>query len=116
MARLTLLGEYGVDMSLQVDPAVLRQGAAVLHTHRVLLDDLLAGIRFEHSKLREVWNGRAADHVAAVWEELAPRVTAHIAELTSLASGLATAADSFATQDETRASRITSAECSLDLP
>lgn len=103
-------------MSLQVDPAVLRQGATELRVQRGLLDDVLAGIRFEHSRLREVWSGRAAEYVTALLDELAPRIGTHIDELNRQATSLTTAAESFAAKDEQFAGHITATTSSLDLP
>ncbi|MEU7139686.1 WXG100 family type VII secretion target [Nocardia sp. NPDC046473] len=103
-------------MSLQVDPAVLRQGAVDLRVQRGLLDDVLTGIRSEHSRLRELWSGRSAEYVTSLWDELAPRIGTHIDELNRLATSLTTAADTFLAQDERFAGQVTATTSSLDLP
>ncbi|MFD6155342.1 WXG100 family type VII secretion target [Nocardia sp. NPDC060256] len=105
-------------MSLQVDPAVLRQGAVELRVQRGLLDDVLTGIRAEHARLREMWSGRSADYVTSLWDELAPRIGTHIDELNRQATSLTTAADTFVAQDERFSNQITATATtsSLDLP
>ncbi|MET8878375.1 WXG100 family type VII secretion target [Nocardia sp. NPDC004604] len=103
-------------MSLQVDPAVLRQGASELRVQRGLLDDVLAGIRFEYSRLQEVWSGRSADYVTALWDGLVPRIGTHINELNRQATSLTTAADALVAQDERFSNQVTAKTSSLDLP
>ncbi|MEV6273999.1 WXG100 family type VII secretion target [Nocardia sp. NPDC051832] len=103
-------------MSLLVDPAVLNQGAADLRYLQVQLTETLATIGTEHTRLKELWTGAAADHVSTTWEELRPRLVTHFERLGQQATALGTAATEILAQDKKTADSISTAGSSLDLP
>ncbi|MFF0531590.1 WXG100 family type VII secretion target [Nocardia amikacinitolerans] len=103
-------------MSLQVDPAVLHQGATALRQYQGLLYEALSIIRAEHARLAEVWSGPAADHISAVWSELHPRISTHIDKLGQHATSLTSVAQQVVGKDQQFSTSITATTSSLDLP
>ncbi|MFC9892505.1 WXG100 family type VII secretion target [Nocardia sp. NPDC127579] len=125
----TLLGDFWLDtlsdsaryrggagVSLLVDPAVLNQGANDLRSLQVQLTEALATIGTEHTRLKDLWTGAAADHVSTTWDELRPRLVAHIGKLEQQAAALNTVATEILGQDQANADDISTAGSSLDLP
>ncbi|MFC9437696.1 WXG100 family type VII secretion target [Nocardia sp. NPDC057030] len=91
---------------LQVGLAQLRRGASRFAEHHGDLSGVMADIHRGHGELQETWSGAAASAIHEVWDDLHPRIRAHIDRIATYAEQLNSAAITYQSTDSGNASDI----------
>ncbi|WP_191094192.1 WXG100 family type VII secretion target [Nocardia colli] len=91
---------------LQVGLAQLRRGATRFTEHHGDLSGVMADIHRGHDQLQESWSGSAAGTIHEAWDDLHPRIRAHIDRIATHAQHLSSAATTYQSTDSGNASDI----------